>query len=130
MTWRDDNELFEPLFRESVVRLPGGFLCYGLPADAPAVTPPPSASGEAPAFGCFNNLAKINPRVVKVWGRLLERVPDATLLLKNSALADAGTRDHFLEIARGAGIDPGRVRFSGHSPRACSRRAIWSLLSG
>ncbi|MGE0255926.1 MAG: tetratricopeptide repeat protein [Alphaproteobacteria bacterium] len=83
---------------EAPLRLPG-FLCYGPPADAPDVAPPPMATAGAPVFGSFNDLAKLNDAVVALWARLLARVPAARLLLKAWGLGDpavaAATRARF-----------------------------------
>ena len=50
-------------FTEQLVRLPGCFLCYTPPADAPPVAPPPALANGFVTFGSFNALAKQTPEV-------------------------------------------------------------------
>jgi predicted O-linked N-acetylglucosamine transferase (SPINDLY family) len=102
-------------FVEQVVRLPGCFLCYGEPADTPPVSPGPSARGERPVFGSFCNLAKISTPVIECWGALLQATPEARLLLKNSAFADAGTVGRVRDAFERTGVDHDRLEFRGQS---------------
>ena len=92
----------EAFHTEALVRLPGGFLCYRPPDDAPAVAP----SGDGPVtFVSCNNLAKVTPPVVTAWAALLARLPAARLLLKAKALGDAGTRRRMAERFAHHGVE-------------------------
>ena len=55
-------------------------------------------------FGCFNNLAKITPRVIETWATILRRVPDARLVLKTHQLSDKATADGFSRDFAALGI--------------------------
>lgn len=48
---------------ERLWRLPGCFLCYTPPLDAPAVADLPALTNGYVTFGSFNALAKITPQV-------------------------------------------------------------------
>ena len=72
---------------ERLVRLSPCFLCYRPPSHAPAVVPLPADSYGGTTFASFNNLAKVNPRVIEVWAEILRRVPTARLLLKSRQLS-------------------------------------------
>jgi len=98
---------------ETLVRLPGGFLCYRPPDDAPAQTPPPAQAKGYVTFGSFNYLRKVTPEVVALWAALLHRVPRARLLLKARSLADLNTAQRLHAMFAGHGIDAGRLTLRG-----------------
>ena len=94
---------------EKICRLPGGFLCYTAPADAPDVMLPPSACSGRITFGSFNNLAKITPQAIDLWCTLLNRLSDSRLIIKNHSLADSGVRKRYEALFCGKGVPPDRV---------------------
>jgi protein O-GlcNAc transferase len=100
-------------YSESLVRLPSTFLCYQAPADAPEPGPLPALGGAPFTFGSFNNLPKINARVIEVWAAILAHAPAARLLLKSRALADAVTCDRVHQAFSRHGIDPARIELVG-----------------
>ena len=63
----------ESHYRERIVRLPDGYLCYEPPDSAPPVAQPPLQKNGDATFGSFNNLSKITPQVVNVWSEILRR---------------------------------------------------------
>ena len=71
-------------FSEALVRLPHSHFCY---------TPPERVlrrkrfwqPHRTILFASFNNFAKLNEDILLLWKRILERVPKAQLLLKNSS---------------------------------------------
>ena len=67
---------------ETLLRLPGPFLCYTPPPDAPPVTSTPALKNGFVTFGSFNNLAKVNDRVLAVWCAILHSVPFSRMLMK------------------------------------------------
>lgn len=102
-------------YREKILRLPDCYVCYTPPAYAPPVASLPGKAHGFVTFGCFNNLAKLNCRVVELWLRLLRKLPDARLLLVTKALGDAATRERFGEpFARAGMLD--RVALHGMTP--------------
>lgn len=70
-------------FSEQLIRLPHSHLCY---------TPPERSLycqkiwqlHRPIVFGSFNNFAKITDSMLRVWKKILDRVPDSKLLLKNA----------------------------------------------
>lgn len=90
-------------------------LCFTPPADAPEPAPSPAAA--ALTFGCFNNVAKVGPRVVQSWSALLNRVPDSRLLFKGRQLAHAKVRSALEAAFASHGVAPERLVFDGFSPR-------------
>ena len=94
---------------ERLLRLPGSFLSFQPPTDAPAVRPPPSMANGYITFGSFNVLPKVTPGVVRAWAGLLDRVPRSRLLLKALGLGDPGSRAQVIEAFGRAGVDAGRI---------------------
>jgi protein O-GlcNAc transferase len=68
---------FERFYSEKLLRLPDGYVCYSPPPHAPDVVEAPALKNGFVTFGCFNNLAKITPRVMETWANILYRVPSA-----------------------------------------------------
>ena len=95
---------------ERPARLSVGALPY-LPPDTAMqpVQPGPLARNEAPVFGCFNNILKLNDRLFAVWGRLLEMVPTAQLLLKHGFDQDVILLGDLRKRLQRHGIDSDRV---------------------
>jgi len=93
---------------ETIVRLPGCFLCYRPPSDAPPIVDA-TRMHDGLVFGCFGNLAKINRSLVEAWARILAAVPGSKLLIKNHALFDERTRASLPERFLGWGVDPARL---------------------
>jgi predicted O-linked N-acetylglucosamine transferase (SPINDLY family) len=98
---------------ERLVRLPDGFLCYSPPEDAPSVTPLPAISAGHITFGSFNNPAKITHEAIRAWAAILNNLPNARLLLKGKAFADATTCRRFRRLFAACGIDANRLTTMG-----------------
>ena len=105
----------EPYYREHVLRMPEGYVCYEPPACAPPVCPLPALARGAVTFGSFNNPAKITPQVVDVWARILSRLPGSRLALKYRGLASPSVSSGLAALFAKRGIDPARVEFLGWS---------------
>ena len=98
-------------FSEELVRLPHSHFCY---------TPPERATwsekvwqlrpDEGVLFASFNNFAKISDHMLLLWKRILERVPDAKLLLKNGSRCSWFVR-RVKDRARALGLPMDRVIF-------------------
>jgi predicted O-linked N-acetylglucosamine transferase (SPINDLY family) len=99
----------DALCTERLVRLPGVFLCYRPPAEAPAVEPLPAEAGGTVTFASFNNVPKIGPSVVALWASILGEVPGSRLLMKSKALADEEVRVRYRKLFARHGIAPERI---------------------
>lgn len=71
----------ERFYTERLVRLPNSLWCYQPADDMPAVTPLPALARGHVTFGSFNNFAKVGPRVLALWARVLAAVPGSRLAL-------------------------------------------------
>ena len=60
-------------------------------------------------FGSFGNLAKLSPTTVGLWCRVLNSVPNSSLVLKAGGLWDAGTRQYILQRFVDQGIAAERI---------------------
>jgi predicted O-linked N-acetylglucosamine transferase (SPINDLY family) len=106
----------ERYFSEALTRLPHDYICYGPPDYAPAVAPLPLARQGHVTFGCYNNLAKINERVVALWAKILKVLPGSRLRLQTRELGDASTCARYRALFKDEGVAAGRIELQGHAP--------------
>lgn len=112
--WRLVDSLTDPpgseqWHTERLLRLDPCFLCFRPPDAAPDVAPLPAAAGRGVTFGSFNNPAKLSPRVLALWSRVLRDVPGSRLLLKGVGFDIAAVRERLRAGAASAGIDSARL---------------------
>jgi len=97
-------------YSETLIRLRHGFLCYAPNRDTPAIAKLPASESGTVTFGSFNNLAKINSRVIAVWSKILDFVPNSRLLLKGKQLSDEFSQKRFYELFSQNGICADRIK--------------------
>lgn len=98
---------------ESLVRIPGCFLCYRPPASSPACADP---KPDRPfAFGSFNDLRKMSPACIATWSAILRACPDARLLLKTSRLDQPDACADLLSRFAAHDIEPDRLDLRGRT---------------
>jgi len=100
-------------FVEQPLRLPGGYLAYRGPQDAPE---PHRVPGQPLTFGCFNTSSKITANVIALWARILEAEPGSRLLLRNATFDDPLAREQYIQAFAAAGIAAERVELRGGAP--------------
>jgi predicted O-linked N-acetylglucosamine transferase (SPINDLY family) len=105
----DPIGISDAMHTEKLVRLPQCFLCYQPPQDAPEVSLLPLSETKTVTFGSFNNLAKITPQTLTVWGEILGKIAGSRLVLKNRAFADDDVVSHWLKLLEEHGVEPARV---------------------
>jgi predicted O-linked N-acetylglucosamine transferase (SPINDLY family) len=114
----------EPFFSEKVIRLQGSFL-PGRPA--PTNMDKPSAKlspGSTATIGCLNNIYKIKPDMLRVWGEiLLEHSNVELLLLDDNATATENIKAFLLSM----GVSEDRIRFYKRGPYAEYKQVMKSL---
>lgn len=106
---------FERFYSERLLRLPDGYVCYSPPSHAPDIGSLPAARRGAVTFGCFNNLAKITPRVIAAWGAILRQIPRARLVLKTHQFAEAAIVTEMTAAFAAEGIAASRTELRGAS---------------
>lgn len=112
--WETPPELAAS-YTERLLLLPDGYACYSPPAHAPAVASLPAMARGHATFGCFNNLAKITPRVIATWADILRQVPDARLALKFHQFNDLATAEGLRAAFLAHGIAAWRLDLRGGS---------------
>ncbi|MEZ6164696.1 MAG: tetratricopeptide repeat protein [Phycisphaerales bacterium] len=98
---------------EQLIRVPGCFLCYRPPTDAPACAEPDA--NRPFTFGSFNDLRKMSPSNLEAWAQILKQCNGATLLLKTSRLSEAPAQRDLLERFKALGIDESRIELMGRT---------------
>ena len=113
-------------YSETLIRMPGCFLCYAVPNHAPPIEPGPIEHRGHVTFGSFNNFAKVNPDVVALWAEVLRAVPDSKLLCKSTSSADPIAQCVIRGGFEQSGIDPARVSFSTFRQTPNSHLALYN----
>ena len=104
-------------FTEKVWRLPRSCLCMTAPEIDIAVSPLPALANGYVTFGCFNNLSKINLKVIAAWAKILQAVPNSRLFLKAGQYSETGVRHRLEESFTNLGIKADRLIMEGISTR-------------
>ncbi len=99
----------EKYYSEKLIRLPESFVCYQPDKKSPTVDRLPALVNGHITFGSFNNLAKISIEVFGIWSRILETLPNACLILKDSSLTDKRTCQYIKNMFTERGINPQRI---------------------
>lgn len=107
--WADPPGQTDPYWTEIPWRLPEPFFAYQPPTEAPAIGPLPAAANGYITFGCLNNIAKVTPRCIELWSRVLHATENSRMIL----LSATGQRVHNRLRSQFAkhNIDPNRVEF-------------------
>jgi protein O-GlcNAc transferase len=124
--WVVDPEGAEALSTERLLRLPDSYFCYMAPEEAPAVSNLPALSRSGITFGSFNNMAKLTPTTLRIWGRLLKALPQSRLRLKNKSLENAMVRNDLLQRIRQYGVEEDRVQLMGWESARTSHFALYN----
>ena len=78
-------------------------------------------------FGCFNNLSKLNTKVLALWGGILAAVPGSRLAIQAASLNDAANRERFAALAESLGIARERMELRNFVPLEQAARAYHGI---
>jgi protein O-GlcNAc transferase len=78
-------------YTEKLLRLPHSLWCFQPSAAMPEPATAPSLRAGRITFGSLNAMAKLTPRMIALWSRLLLSVPDSRLLI--AAVPEGGARE-------------------------------------
>ena len=100
----------EAFYVEKLLRLTSQF-CYNGYTHLPASIGTPARERGYIQFATFNQYGKLQDDILKAWQEIMERVPRARLLLKNSAYGKKHVVQSAYERFRRLGFDMSRVQF-------------------
>lgn len=98
-------------FVERLIRLPHSHFCYTAPDTAPPCGETPCLRNGFVTFGSFNNFSKTTDAMLRVWKRILQALPDARLILKNSIFNGAYGREYTKKRLEKLGFSMEQVEF-------------------
>ncbi|MEO5375463.1 MAG: tetratricopeptide repeat protein [Alphaproteobacteria bacterium] len=90
-------EGYEAHFSEKLVRLPH-FLAPFLPGDTWPEVAPPLPEDQPILFANVSDPSRIGPDMVAAWLRILDRLPNSRVVLKNGLFDDPTGHDHWREV--------------------------------
>ena len=120
-----DPDHADDFHTETLIRLPRCFLAFAAPDHAPEIEPPPVLRNGYMIFGSFNNLAKVNAKVVALWAQVLRAVPGSRLLLKASGSSDPTAQQHLCRAFAAARVDPNRIAFAAYAASARAHLEVY-----
>jgi protein O-GlcNAc transferase len=77
---------------EKVLRVPGSYLGFEVRYQVPDEAPPPCLINGHITFGSFCSQYKFADSVVAAWSEILQRAPEARLIIRNRAMGDDSSR--------------------------------------
>jgi protein O-GlcNAc transferase len=107
--WANPPGQSDQYFTEKVLRLPGPFFCYAPPPEAPDVGELPMRSNGHVTFGCFNNLAKVTPRTIALWSRVMNAVPNSKMILLTPH--GRAIQQRLINALESGGVSADRIEF-------------------
>jgi len=116
----------DKFYSESLLRLPGCFICFKPPEDAPKPVDPPSIKNAYITFGSFNNYAKVSREMLKLWITILESVPDSRLLLKSACLGNQTQKRLVTDFFTSRGIQEKRLQLEGYESSRIKHMDMYS----
>jgi|GEM_PF-705231 predicted O-linked N-acetylglucosamine transferase (SPINDLY family)/GT2 family glycosyltransferase len=103
-------------YDERIVRLPGGQWAWTPPPHAPDLVPPPCLSQLRITLACPVRAFRIGSLALRTWMQLLQRLPQADLVLMGEHGANATMRTAVEAALIQAGLEPSRVRYQAQCP--------------
>lgn len=104
-------------FTETLWYLPDTRLCFSTPEYEITVSELPSLQSGIITFGCFQNIAKIEPAVLDIWSKILDAIPNSQLRFQHEKLDNQSFIAIFKNLLTEHKIDTDRVTIVGYMPR-------------
>lgn len=106
----------EAAFTETIWRMKHAY-AFEPQETLPDVAPAPILAKGYPTFGHFGRLQRVNDDVLRLWARVLDRIPDARLFLNTLSLNDAAVRARVVARFANAGGDTARLDLAATAPQ-------------
>jgi predicted O-linked N-acetylglucosamine transferase (SPINDLY family) len=106
---------YDNQFTEKIWRLPQTYLCLPPPKLYSIEKNPPAYRNGFITFGSFNNLSKINLKVIQIWSHILKSTPNSKLFLKNGALENLYLKKEIIKNFKINGIDSCHLLLEGQT---------------
>lgn len=103
----------ERFYTERIRRVPGSYLTFEVNYPVPEVADPPCVAKRAITFGSLASQIKITGRVAGAWSSILLQCPGSSLIVKNSALGCAASREFLYNLFAKNGVPRERVSLEG-----------------
>jgi len=113
-----ESKIDKSQFSERIFALPNVWCHFSKPQfDLRINDKTPAQKNNYVTFGSFNNLAKINSEVLKLWSRILSSVPNSKIFLKTKQFDDENIKNNYQKKFFKNNIDINRVILEGYSDR-------------
>jgi predicted O-linked N-acetylglucosamine transferase (SPINDLY family) len=105
-------------FVEEILRLPNIWSTFSKPDfKIEKIETIPALKNSFVTFGCFNNLHKLNEKVINSWAKILNTVPDSRLILKNGMFRYKPLKEKIIYLFKKHHVNIDRLILEGGSPR-------------
>ena len=105
-------------FAEKIFELPDIWLCFSSPGTDITISDPPMKKNGYITFGSFNNLLKINNKVISLWSKILKSIPKSKIFLKTHQLDNSYFKAKTIKKFKENGIDESLIILEGSSSRS------------
>lgn len=99
---------------EKLIRLKRPFIAFCPPENSPEIINTPAIENGFITFGSFNNLPKLTDEVLRLWIRILKKVPQSRIILKTRGFIDEEIKKSMLRKFTSRGIEAERVILLGY----------------
>jgi predicted O-linked N-acetylglucosamine transferase (SPINDLY family) len=104
-------------FVEQIYQLPNSYLCYSKPEFEIDVNSLPAIKNGYITFGCFSKISRMNDEVVSVWSKILKKIPNSKLSLKDKQFSCLSEIRSIEGKFSAFGVGSDQLIFESHSKR-------------
>ena len=104
-------------FAEKIFNLPNIWICFTEPDFDIKIKELPASKNNYITFGSFNNLAKINEKVICLWSKIIKAIPKSRIFFKSSPLDNLDIKKKLISTFKKYNIDSNLIIIEGKSAR-------------